>query len=156
MEIENYMIWIWLGVFVLTIVVEAATQDLVSIWFSLGSLAALCVSFGVPFWVEIIVFVVVSSITLIFTRPLVKKLMDRQVRKTNTDDFIGKRVKVVSDIDKFDGGEIKINGIIYTAILPDDENETILKDKIVEIITLKGNKVVVREVEEEKSYVFRN
>ncbi len=149
MEIENYMIWIWLGIFVMTIIIEAATQDLVSIWFSLGSLAALCVSFGVPFWAEIIVFVVVSSITLIFTRPLVKKLMDRQIRKTNTDDFIGKRVKVVSDIDKFDGGEIKINGIIYTAILPDDENKTILKDKIVEIITLKGNKVVVREVEEE-------
>ncbi len=151
MPIEEYMIWIWLGIFVLTIVVEAVTQDLVSIWFSLGSLAALCVSFGVPFWAEIIVFVVVSSITLIFTRPLVKKLMDRQVRKTNTDEFIGKRVKVVSDIDKFDGGEIKINGIIYTAILQDDVNETINKDAIVEIITIKGNKVVVKKVLEEEN-----
>ena len=122
MAIEEYMVWIWLGIFVLTIVLEAVTQDLVSIWFSLGSMAALCVSFGVPFWVEIIVFFVVSTITLIFTRPLVKKLMDRQIRKTNTDDFVGKKVKVVSDIDKFDGGEIKINGIIYTAILPEEEN----------------------------------
>jgi len=152
MAIEEYMVWIWLGIFVLTIVLEAVTQDLVSIWFSLGSMAALCVSFGVPFWVEIIVFFVVSTITLIFTRPLVKKLMDRQIRKTNTDDFVGKKVKVVSDIDKFDGGEIKINGIIYTAILPEEENETINKDTIVEIITLKGNKVVVKkaDVEEEK------
>ena len=152
MAIEEYMVWIWLGIFVLTVVLEAVTQDLVSIWFSLGSMAALCVSFGVPFWVEIIVFFVVSTITLIFTRPLVKKLMDRQIRKTNTDDFVGKRVKVVSDIDKFDGGEIKINGIIYTAILPEEENEAILKDSIVEIITLKGNKVVVKkaEIEEEK------
>lgn len=152
MAIEEYMVWIWLGIFVLTVVLEAVTQDLVSIWFSLGSMAALCVSFGVPFWVEIIVFFVVSTITLIFTRPLVKKLMDRQIRKTNTDDFVGKRVKVVSDIDKFDGGEIKINGIIYTAILQEEENEAILKDSIVEIITLKGNKVVVKkaEIEEEK------
>jgi membrane protein implicated in regulation of membrane protease activity len=85
MDIENYMVWIWLGIFVVTIIVEAATQDLVSIWFSLGSMAALCVSFGVPFWVEIIVFFVVSTITLIFTRPLVKKLMDRQIRKTNNN-----------------------------------------------------------------------
>ena len=152
MAIEEYMVWIWLGIFVLTVVLEAVTQDLVSIWFSLGSMAALCVSFGVPFWVEIIVFFVVSTITLIFTRPLVKKLMDRQIRKTNTDDFVGKKVKVVSDIDKFDGGEIKINGIIYTAILQEEENEAILKDSIVEIITLKGNKVVVKkaEIEEEK------
>ena len=148
MDIENYMVWIWLGIFVVTIIVEAATQDLVSIWFSLGSMAALCVSFGVPFWVEIIVFFVVSTITLIFTRPLVKKLMDRQIRKTNTDDFIGKRVKVVKEIDKFDGGEVKINGIIYTAILLEEENETIPEDAIVEIITLKGNKVVVKKIED--------
>ncbi len=148
MEIENYMVWIWLAIFVATIVVEAATQDLVSIWFSLGSMAALCISFGVPFWVEIIVFFVVSTITLIFTRPLIKKLMDRQIRKTNTDDFVGKRVKVVKEIDKFDGGEIKINGIIYTAILLGEENETIPEDAIVEIITLKGNKVVVKKIED--------
>jgi len=148
MDIENYMIWIWLGIFVVTVIVEAVTQDLVSIWFSLGSMAALCVSFGVPFWVEIIVFFVVSTITLIFTRPLVKKLMDRQIRKTNTDDFIGKRVKVVKNIDKFDGGEVKINGIIYTAILLEEENETIPEDAVVEIITLKGNKVVVKKIED--------
>ena len=148
MDIENYMIWIWLGIFVVTVIVEAVTQDLVSIWFSLGSMAALCVSFGVPFWVEIIVFFVVSTITLIFTRPLVKKLMDRQIRKTNTDDFIGKRVKVVKEIDKFDGGEVKINGIIYTAILLEEENETIPENAVVEIITLKGNKVVVKKIED--------
>lgn len=149
MDIENYMIWIWLGIFVFTVILEAITQDLVSIWFSLGSLASMCVSFGVPYWVEIIVFVVVSSITLIFTRPLVKKLTDRQIVKSNTDEFVGKKVKVVSDVDKYDGGEIKINGIIYTAILPEEENETISKDSIVEIVTIKGNKLVVKKIEEE-------
>ena len=147
MAIEEYMVWIWLAIFVIAVVAEAATQDLVSIWFALGSLVALCVSFGVPFWVEIIVFFVISTITLIFTRPLIKKFMSRQIRKTNTDDFVGKRVKVIKEIDKFDGGEIKINGITYTAILLDDVTETIKEDAIVEIVTLRGNKVVVREVE---------
>ncbi len=147
MTIEDFMIWIWLAIFVLTIVVEAATQDIVSIWFALGSLAALCVSFAVPFWAEIIVFFVISSVTLIFTRPFVRKLMDRQIRKTNTDDYIGKRVKVIKEIDKFDGGEVKINGITYTAILLEEENDSIPEDSIVEIVTLKGNKVVVRKIE---------
>ena len=147
MPIEEYMIWIWLGIFVVTIIVEAATQDIVSIWFALGSLAALCVSFAVPFWAEIIVFFVISSVTLIFTRPFVRRLMDRQIRKTNTDDFIGKRVKVIKDVDKYDGGEVKINGITYTAILLEDENETIPEESVVEIVTLKGNKVVVRKIE---------
>ena len=150
MAIEEYMVWIWLGIFVIAVIAEVATQDLVSIWFALGSLVALCVSFGVPFWVEIIVFFVISTITLIFTRPFIKKLMARQVRKTNTDDFIGKRVKVIKEIDKFDGGEVKINGIVYTAILLDDVTETIKEDSIVEIVTLKGNKVVVREIEKDE------
>ena len=147
MAIEQYMVWIWLAIFVLAVVVEAVTMDLVSIWFALGSLAALCISFGVPFWVEIIVFFVISTITLIFTRPLIKKLMDRQIRKTNSDDFIGKRVKVIKEIDKFDGGEIKLNGITYTAILPEDEDETINVDSIVEVVTLKGNMVVVKKID---------
>ena len=150
MNIEQYMVWIWLGIFVIAVVAEAATQDIVSIWFALGSLVALCTSFGVPFWGEIIVFFVVSTITLIFTRPLVRKLMDRQIRKTNTDDFIGKRVKVIKEIDKYDGGEVKINGITYTAILLDDVEETINVDSIVEIITIKGNKLVVKKIEEIK------
>ncbi len=153
MDFEQYMIWIWLGIFVLAVVIEAVTMDLVSIWFALGSMAALCVSFGVPFWVEIIVFFVISTITLIFTRPLVKKMMDRQVRKTNSDDFVGKRVKVIKEIDKFDGGEIKLNGITYTAILPEDENETIDVDAIVEVVTLKGNKVVVKKIDLDKENI---
>ena len=144
--IESYMIWIWLAVFVITLIVEAASQDLVSIWFSLGSLAALCVSNALPYWGEIIVFVVVSTITLICTRPFVKKIMDRQIRKTNTDEFIGKRLKVIKDVDKYDGGEVKLNGIIYTAILTDDDYETIKKDSLVEVVTLKGNKVVVKKI----------
>ena len=147
MAIEEYMVWIWLAIFVITVIVEAATQDLVSIWFSIGSLVALCVSFGVPFWVEIIVFFVISTITLIFTRPIIRKLMDRQVRKTNTDEFIGKRVKVIKEIDKFEGGEIKINGITYTAILLEDETKPISEGAIVEIVTLKGNKIVVKEID---------
>ena len=146
MPIEQYMIWIWLGVFVLSLGIEAASQDLLSIWFGLGSLAALCVSPALPFWAEIIVFLVVSSVTLLFTRPLIKKIMDKQVRKTNSDEFIGKRVKAISEIDKYNAGEVKLNGIVYNAILPEDDYETIEKDSIVEVIAVKGNKVVVKKL----------
>ena len=41
---EMYMVWIWLFIFVLGIVVEALTQDLVSIWFSVGALVSLVLS----------------------------------------------------------------------------------------------------------------
>lgn len=146
--IEDYTIWIWLAVFVITIAVEAMTQDLVSIWFSAGSFASLCISYFAPWWVELIVFVVISTACLILTRPLVKKLMRSQIRKTNSDEFIGQKVKLISDVTKFEMGTVKINSVIYNAVLPEDEEEEIKADSIVEIVSIKGNKFVVRRVSE--------
>ena len=150
-EIENYTIWIWLGVFVLTVILEASTQDFVSIWFAVGALVAIAISYSAPFWVELIVFVVISAMALIFTRPLVKKLMDRTVRKTNSDEFVGKRVRVEKEITKYDGGLVKLNGIVYSAILMEEEEETIPLDSIVEVVSLKGNRVVVKLIEKNES-----
>ena len=147
-NIEDYMIWVWLGIFVLTLVLEASTQDFVSIWFSVGALMAMAVSGFTPFWAELIVFVVVSACALIFTRPLVKKMMDRTVRKTNSDEFLGKRVKVIKEITKYDGGEVKLNGITYVAILMEEEEKSIPVDSIVEVVSLKGNRVIVKLIDE--------
>ena len=151
--IDDYMIWVWLAVFVIAIVVEALTEELVSIWFGAGALITIPISYAAPFWVEIVVFAVISVVALIFTRPLIKKLMDRTERKTNVDEYVGKRVKVIKDIDKFDGGEVKLNGIVYTAVLCEDEDATITADTIVEIVALKGNRVVVRQISNEREDV---
>jgi membrane protein implicated in regulation of membrane protease activity len=148
-DIENYMIWVWRGIFVLnTLVLEASTQDFVSIWFSVGALMAMAVSGFTPFWAELIVFVVVSACALIFTRPLVKKMMDRTVRKTNSDEFLGKRVKVIKEITKYDGGEVKLNGTTYVSILMEEEEKSIPVDSIVEVVSLKGNRVIVKLIDE--------
>ena len=122
------MLWIWLGVFVLAFVIEAITQDLVSIWFGLGALVALCITGFTDWWVQLIVFVEVSAVALLATRPLVKKILARSERKTNSDDYVGQKVKTISEVTKFDGGEVKLNGIVYTAILMEDTDETIPTD----------------------------
>ena len=35
------MLWIWLGVIIVTAIIELVTIDLVSIWFTLGGIGAL-------------------------------------------------------------------------------------------------------------------
>ena len=150
MNIEDLMVWIWLAVFVITVCVEAATQDFVSIWFAMGSLIALAICYFAPFYVEIIVFAVISLVSLILTRPLVKKLMDRNERYTNTDEFVGKRTILEKRVSKFNAGEVKINGIIYSAILPEAETADIEQGTVVEIVALKGNKIIVRKTEEKE------
>ena len=144
----EYMVWVWLGVFIFTLIIESITQDLVAVWFSLGSIIALVLS-AIPqiqWYVEIVVFAVVSFLALGLTRPFVKKLLFNATRYTNVDELVGKRVKVISDISKYELGEVKIHDIIYNASLLEEETETIHKDEIVEIVTFKGNKVVVRKI----------
>jgi membrane protein implicated in regulation of membrane protease activity len=143
---QEYMIWIWLGIFVLSFILEAITQDLVSIWFGLGALVCVCISGFTEWWVQLIVFVAVSAIALLATRPLVKKILDRNERKTNSDDYVGQKVKTITDVTKFDGGEVKLNGIVYTAILMEDSDETIEKDIVVEVVAIKGNRLVIKKI----------
>ena len=119
---------------------------IVSIWFSIGGLVCLCICNTVPIYVEVIVFAVVSLLALIATRPLVKRITERAVRHTNVDEIVGKRVKTISKISKYDAGEIKVNGIVYSAVLLEEIDESIEADSIVEIVAIKGNKVVVKEI----------
>ncbi len=145
--IQDYMIWIWLGVFLIALIVEASTQEFVSVWFSAGAVVAMCICFFVPLYVQIIVFAVVSLAALILTRPLIKRLTARTERFTNTDEFVGKRVMLEKDVTKFEAGEVKINGVVYQAVLAEDSDEEIEKGSIVEMVALKGNKIVVRMIE---------
>lgn len=147
--LDNYMLYVWLGVFVVALIVEGVTTELVSVWFAVGALVALPFGFFKEFWISIIVFVVVSTVALIFTRPIVRRITQRKERKTNVDDVIGKKLKTITDITKFDAGEVKLNGIVYTAILRDNDDKTISKDKIVEVVSIKGNRLVVKEIEGE-------
>lgn len=69
---------VWIAAIVIFGVVEAATAGLTSIWFVLGSVAALIVAIcNGPIWLQISLFFVVSIVTLAATRPLVAKLMKR-------------------------------------------------------------------------------
>lgn len=145
---ELYMVWIWLFIFLLGIIIEAVTQDLVSIWFSVGGLVSMILSGFefIPWYIETIVFIVVSLTAVICTRPLAKKLLSNALRSTNIDESIGKQVKVRKEITKFVDGEIKLHDVIYSACLLEEETETITEGEIVEIVTFRGNKVVVKKV----------
>ena len=146
---EQYMVWIWLFLFIMGIVIEAVTQDLVSIWFSVGGLVSMILSGFefIPWYIETIVFVVVSLTAVICTRPLAKKLLSNALRSTNIDEYVGKQVKVLKDISKFENGEVRFNDVIYSACLMEEETDTIKEGEIVEVVTFRGNKIVVKKID---------
>lgn len=146
---EQYMWIIWLSLFVLMIVIEASGPALISIWFAFGALISLIVSVipGAPWWSELIIFIVISISTLLALRPIFKKYLKRNTVRTNIDSFIGKKGYVIEDISFLRPGAIKIGDISWTAI-PVNEKETIKEDEIVEVVSLNGNKVIVKKVED--------
>lgn len=146
--IETYTWIIWLSLFVVMLGVEAIGPALVSVWFSFGALVALILSFipEVAWWIEVVVFVVISLATLLALRPIVRRYYKRNNYNTNIDSFTGKRGYVIEDIAYLKPGAVKIGDVSWTAI-PVDKNETILENEVIEVVAVSGNKLIVKKVE---------
>lgn len=146
---EQYMWIVWLSLFVIMLVIEAAGPGLISIWFAFGALICLVVSFipGVEWWVQVIIFVVVSGATLAALRPVFKKYLKRNKFDSNIDSFQGKRGYVIEDITFLKPGAVKIGDVAWTAV-PIDQKTEIKENEIIEVVAVSGNKLIVRKVED--------
>lgn len=145
---EYLMIIIWAVLLVGTILIEFETSDLVTIWFSVGAIGALiAAALGMNFVGQIAIFIVVSFILLILTRPLTKRFMDKEVVKTNADRMVGMHGVVTTEI-PFDGkGEIKVSSQIWTAFSA--RKDAIPVGTRVVILDIVGNKLLVDILKEE-------
>lgn len=151
MPIESIMIWIWLGIFVLSVVIEAIEPDLVSIWFAAGALLAIILSIipGVPFWVEIIVFLVVAFALIFAIRPIAKKYLFKKEIKSNIEEKIGEKCVVIKAINELSHGEVKLNGVVWTAIAK-NKGDIFEEQSVVTIIGIDGNKLIVERAQNGK------
>ena len=112
----EYQPFVWLGIAVILIIIEAATVNLATVWFALGALVSMVLAFlDLPLVWQILLFLIISSVLLIFTRPVaVKKLKIGSV-KTNAESIVGSTALTMSEITADDKGQVKINGQIWTA-----------------------------------------
>ena len=142
--------WVfWLiaaGVF---FIIEMATIGFLVFWLGIGALLAMVTSFITDnIIIQSVVFLISSSLLLVFTRPLVDKFIKipKEV-KTNAYSIIGKKGIVISKINNIEGnGQIKIDGDVWSAKSADETD--IPKDTEVEIVEIDGVKAVVKKVAE--------
>lgn len=138
------MTLLWFISFVLLLVIELVTVNLVTIWFVIGALAAMILSFFIDsFVIQIVVFIVVSVIALLVTRPIVKKFKGFSVVPTNSDMVIGKTGVVTKKIEANKYGEVKVFGNSWMATSSDE----IDVDKKVRILSIDGVKLIVEKEE---------
>lgn len=141
------MVVIWALIAIAALVIEFETANFVSIWFVAGGIAGIiCALLGISIWIQILVFVVVSGVFIVGTRPFVKKISDNQTILTNADRLVGKVAVVTKNITNGEKGEIRVEFQNWVAV--SRENQTFnVGDKVV-ITEIVGNKMVVTQIEE--------
>ena len=138
---------LWLALIILFVVLEASTVQLVSIWLAAGYLAALIPAMmGMPLVVQVIVFVAVSAVCLVFTRPFVKRVLAVKKVNTNVDRTIGEIGLVTETIDStLESGRVMVDGLSWKARTSDNtvlEAGTRVQVKEIHGVTLTVEKAV--------------
>lgn len=146
---ETWMWTIWLAIMVAAVVIEAITVDLISIWFVVGAFVSMLISFipNVPWWVQIVIFAVVSGATLVLLRPFAKRFMDRDLVKTNVDEVVGKKAVVTIDGNVVDPAEVFVDGKRWSAV-PANAEVKLEKGDIVVVLSVAGVKLIVEKENE--------
>lgn len=136
---------VWLAIFIVMLGIEIATLGLTTIWFAGGALlATLVAAIGLPLYVQIPVFLVVSVVLLLFTRPVAQKYFNKERIRTNAEGLVGQTAVVTENINNFKGiGKAVINGQEWTARSAEDATELERETKAT-IVAIEGVKLVLR------------
>ena len=135
---------IWVIVFLVLMVLELISMGLTTIWFAGGAVVALVLSaFNAPIAAQVIVFLVVSTLLLYFTRPIAQKYFNKNRVNTNVESMPGQIGIVTADIDNIAAtGTVSLNGMDWTARSKEPEG-TIAKGTKVRVLEVQGVKLIV-------------
>lgn len=136
----------WLIIAAVLIILEIITISLTSIWFAVGAFAAALVTTATDnLWIQLGVFIALSVILWIFTRPVAMKYLKLGRVKTNVESLAGQKAIVTETINNIEAkGHAKINGLEWTARSAD--NTVIDEGAFVVIKEVSGVKLIVETV----------
>ncbi|MBV1710220.1 MAG: NfeD family protein [Erysipelothrix sp.] len=139
--------WIWVIILVGTLIVEVVTfGNLISVWFSIGALAAyFAYIFGLSFPIQLTVFIVVSILSLLAVRPLAANYFRGNIVATNADRIIGQHTTLVKAVKSNEWGEVNVYGTVWS--VAELNNRTLEKGTVVEVVAIEGAKLIVKKVD---------
>ena len=85
----EYIAWlVWAAVFVACIIIEGLTAEIVSIWFAVGSFVSIIIAYFFPtaYLLQFIVFLLLSVLSLLIARPLLKDRLAVKKSKISNKD----------------------------------------------------------------------
>ncbi len=136
----------WLIIFIVLLGIEIVTLGLTTIWFCIGAIAAFIATlFGAGYIVQAVLFVAVSMVSLVITRPIAVKYLNKDRIRTNVDEVIGKRVMITRRIADAQGiGEAVLEGETWMACSAD--GMTVEAGDKAEVVKVEGVKLLVKKI----------
>lgn len=137
----------WLILLAVFLIIEIITLGLTTIWLAGGALVAFVAAIlHIPLFIQIVLFLIVSIILIVFTRPVAERYFNNSREKTNVGGVIGKEGKVIATINNFEQtGTVLIDGVEWTARCEND-SDTIDIGKRVAVRRVEGVRIFVEEV----------
>lgn len=147
---EEIMIF-WMVLLILCIGIEVLTLGLTTIWFAAGALVAIFAALlQAPIFIQVILFLVVSLLSLFFTRPIAVKYFNRDRVKTNVESMVGRQAIVTGEIDNLQAmGQVTVGGQEWSARSWDDKVR-IPAGAVVVVVAISGVKLIVRTEQQRK------
>lgn len=139
---------IWLILLVISLIIEAATMGLTTVWCAVGCLVALIMDLcHADVVAQIVVMAIVTVISfivcIIWIKPVVDARRMGKIQPTNADRVIGHEGVVIVSIDPVAGkGQVKVDGQIWSAKC----DVSVEEGAKVKILALEGVKAVVEPV----------
>ncbi len=145
---------LWLLASLVLLAVEAATTQMVCIWFSLGAFVTVFAAMlGWSFSMQLTVFFIVSALALVLTRRFVKDVLKVKSVPTNADSVIGLCGSVTEEINNLaQTGKVFVNGLTWTG--RSRTNEVIPVGATVVVDGIEGVKVIVEPVAQPENHPF--
>ena len=133
---------LWVAIFAIALVVELATEQLVSVWFCGGAVASVVLAVcKVDFTVQVIVFVALSAALLAFGKIFLAKKLVKRDQKTNYDALLGDKILITERVTPESYGAGKYRDVVWTVASAD----VIEVGEFAVVKEINGNKLIVKK-----------
>lgn len=140
----DYILYLWIGFFVLSVIAELITMNLIAIWFMPGTIIAIVLAlFSIPVWIQVLVWFCTTIIVFLATGGITRRFLNRRAEATNADRVVGKEAIVTETIsDREQTGQAKVLGQIWSARCTDPD-AVIDVGTQVRVVRIEGVKIIV-------------
>jgi membrane protein implicated in regulation of membrane protease activity len=140
----NNPVMVWIIVAVAFFIIEIITPGVfMYACFGLGALgASLAFKLFSNVWLSWIVFIAISVLGIVISRPLAEKFAGKSARLANIDAIIGKKGKVIVTIDpEKNEGRVMVDREDWRA----EADERIEQGEIIEVLKVEGTHLYVKK-----------